>query len=341
MSLVLKVHDISKIEYNKQNSTITGEQDGRDKNRIFAGDLKIQESSVEQKRKEAQKRALKIVSDTWNSDREMDRIIQERRDNSLRLEKESLSTREYIKNLETQKSNLKEQYGIEADSIEQRDLELLEKRQDFQSGNSSEMLTKEEINRLKEIDKKPLTEYQKRALEYNDQLNKYRRDLKNMKAEMQDDYADIRSIKQERLKDDPMVDAQKEAEDVLKSASKEIIGMLVDEAKETIDKKLEEEEVKSEKIAEEKEKKKEQQEEIQEKRAIQEAFIEKTKEAVEEAEQKQRQNEMPEMDVDTILDVAMDYNVSSGNVSKSLEEIKNSMALLEADLKGIQVDKEV
>lgn len=338
MSLVIRMHDVNKIEY-KSDSAAT-DKEGRKSNRIFAGDLNIQESSVDKKRKEAQQRALKIVQDTWKSDREVEDMIQKIRDDSSALRNKIAESRGYIKDLEEKKTDLKGMYGIDDDSQEQKDLELLEKRQDFQNGNASQ-LTTGELERLKEIDSKPLTEYQERALDLNKQMNKYKSDLRDAEKQMMDDYANIRSIKQERLKKNPMVGAQKAADSVMEAASREIMGMLVDEAKESIDEKMEEEKEKADKKAEEKEEEEELEEYREEKRAIQEAIIEGTHEAIEEAKEKQKRNDAPEVDTDTMLDIAMDYSASTDDVHKGLEELKNSMAILDADLKGVQVDTEI
>lgn len=338
MSLVIKMHDVNKIEYRSDNAA---QNKGSGKNyRIFAGDLNIQESSVDKKRKEAQQKALKIVQDTWKSDREVDEMIQKIRDDSSALKNKITESKEYIKDLEEKKTDLKEMYCIDEDSQEQKDLELLEKRQDFENGNASQ-LTLDELEQLKEIDAKPLTEYQKRSLDLNKQMNKFKSDLRDAQNQMMDDYANIRSIKQERLKKNPMVEAQKTADSIMEAASKEIIGMLVDEAKESIDEKMEEEKEKADKKAEEKEKEEELEEYREEKRAIQEAIMEGTREAVEEAEEKQRRNDAPEVDTDKMLDIAMSYNSSTDDVHKELEELKNSMAILDADLKGVQVDTEI
>lgn len=338
MSMVIKVHDVNKIEYHSDGAAINKEN--HKSNRIFAGDLNIQENSVDKKRREAQHKALKIVKDTWDSDNGIDEMIQKRRDKASLLNKDITELKEYIKNLETEKADLKEKYSIDEDSNEQKDLELLEKRQDFQNGNAPQ-LTAEEMEQLGEIDKKPLTEYQKRYLELNKQMNKFKTDLRDAKDQVMDEYANIRSIKQEKLKKNPMAKAQKDADAIMEAAGKEIIGMLVDEAKDNIDQKMEEEKEKADKKEEEKEAKEELEEYREEKLAIQEALIERTKEAAEEAEEIKRRNEAPEIDTEEMLDIAVNYKDTSNDVHKGLEDIKNSMALLDADLKGVQVDAEI
>ena len=92
--------------------------------------------------------------------------------------------------------------------------------------------------------------------------------------------------------------------------------------------------------AEKKEEKEEQQEEIKEKRALQEAVIAKTKEAVEKAEAIKRQHSMPDISVEETLNLTQ-TSAQTQDVQKMLDDIKHSMNLLEADLKGIKVDEQV
>ena len=44
--------------------------------------------------------------------------------------------------------------------------------------------------------------------------------------------------------------------------------------------------------------------------------------------------------MDNIMDIAQNYQ-NSGDVQQGLDDIKNSMKLLEADLKGVKVDQQV
>ena len=84
----------------------------------------------------------------------------------------------------------------------------------------------------------------------------------------------------------------------------------------------------------------EQLEELKLKRAIQEAMIERTKEAAEEAKEQARQNEAPEIEIGEMVDIAKGNSIAK-DVGQSLSDIKSSLRVLEADLKGIKVDKEV
>ena len=185
---------------------------------------------------------------------------------------------------------------------------------------------------------KPLTDYQEEALKLNKQEIKFKKDIRSAENQMRSDMANIRSIELEKLKSDPMVEAQNSAKKILEAASKEIAGMLKDEAVDHIDEELEEKEEKAKEEAEKKEEKEEQQAEIEAKRAIQEALIARTKESVEKAEAAQKKRDMPDVSIEETIEMAKP-NAQTQDVQKKLNDLKNSMNLLEADLKGIQVDE--
>ncbi len=65
---------------------------------------------------------------------------------------------------------------------------------------------------------------------------------------MKEDVAKIKTIRLERLKSDPMVEAEKNADQIMENASKEIIGLLKQEAIDNMDEKQQEAEEKRRKI---------------------------------------------------------------------------------------------
>lgn len=307
---------------------------------IFAGDLNL--DPIADKKKKAQQKAMKIMEDAWTQDRAVADSITKREDHYAQMQEEVKKINEEIGRLNDKEASLMEEYEIDPESQEQKDLELLEKRQDVDKGLlPGNSLTDEEKARLKELDQSPLTEYQERALAVNDSRGVFKLNKADYEKQMKDDMANVRAIKLEALKHNPMVDAQKEMAEIYEQASKEIIGMIREDGVDHLDEVQEENEEKAE---ETKEKEKEQEEEIAEKkeaRAIEEALRTGTEEAIEKAKAIHRQNEA---NTDVELDSAIDYDKISdvsGDVNKSLDEIKNSMNLLEADLKGIQVDEEV
>lgn len=307
---------------------------------IFAGNLNWNEDLITKKRKEAQQKAMKIIKGAWSSDQAIEQSIQERADRYDQMQKRQAEAIEVVKKLEEDKTALREEYGVDADAKEQKDLELLEKMQNIQAGVDGGNFTKEEKERLKELVKEPLTEYQKAALELNGQQIKFKTDMRDAEKEMKRASGEIRGIQLEKLKHEPMVAAQKTAEEILKAASDEIIGMLREQTVEQINEKMEEEVEKAKEKAEQKEEKEEHQEAIQEKRAIQEAMAAKTEEAAEKVEAIKKKREMPDVSVEETLNLTQ-TTVQTQDVQKLLKDIKSSMKMLEADLKGIQIDKGV
>ncbi|MGN0350037.1 MAG: HD-GYP domain protein [Roseburia sp.] len=307
---------------------------------LFAGDIQLTNDPVEQRKKLAQKQALKVVRDAWENDQTVNQSIEERRSHYYQMKSLNEEAMGKVKRLSKEEQALQEQYGVSDDSKEQQDLELLEKYQDYKNGVTTKALTEEEMERVSELSKEPLTEYQKRALELNAQAGKFKIDARDAKMAMKDDVADVKSILLEKLKSNPMLDAQKTAEEIWEAANADIVSMAVEDAVAYIEEKMEEQEEKAEKSAEKQEEKDEQLEELKEKRALEKALIEKTKEAVERAEAEHRRNESPDLDLEELLD-ATKMNQQSSDVKASLNEIKNSMNLLEADLMGVKVDEEI
>lgn len=287
---------------------------------IFAGNLNKNLDPVAQKKKEAQQKAMKIVSDTWAGDGEIDDDLEERRNKISRLREEVGQAKSAVNDIEAERERLRESYGVEADSQEEQDLKLLEKEIDAKTAGSNVHISKEEADRIAELKAAGLTDYQKRSLDMKEETVYYENQIYEMEEEIKVENAVIRGTKLERLKKDPMVNAQKEAENVLEAASQEIMGMLMDEAKDHIDEEMEEKlEAAREKEEEEKELE-EKLEKIKEKKEEEEEFTEDILEAAQEITQ---------------LD-----DVQS-EVQQEIKDLVSKMKLLEEDIKGAAVDKTI
>ncbi len=295
---------------------------------------------IGQRRDEARRQAWKVVKNAWANDQYIDDSIAERRGHYASLEKLYEELQTGLSDADREKESLREQFGVAPDSKEQQDLKLLEKEQDYKNGILHEGLTREEFARLKEIHEAPLTEYQTSALEINDRAGNLKKQMEDTRRQMMDDTANINRIKLERLKEHPMVDAQNAADEIMDAANKEIIGMLVQDAKDHVDEQMEEAEKKAEENMEEKEQREEELEEIKLERAIERAMLEGTDEAVEEAKQIERRNEAADIRLDEMVDITSGDKVQK-DVSQNLSDIKSNMKVLEADLKGIQVDEQI
>lgn len=315
--------------------------DGKNpKQTIFGGNLNISNDPIAMRREQAQKQAWKVVQNAWANDKSVDESVQMRREHYAELEGLHKEAVNELSEISDDKEVLRELYNVNQDSKEQQDLELLEKEQDYKNGVSVESFTKEELDRLAQLHQQPLTEYQERALELNDRAGTLTIQIRDISYQMQDDTADIRSIRQERLKSNPMLEAQQTKDAIMEAANEEIKGMLVQEAKEHMDEVREEAEEKAEKSMEKQEEQEEQLEEIKLERAMRQAMIEGTKEAAEKAAAMARQSEAPNIDTSEMVELAAGKDVTK-DVGQSLDEIKSSMKLLEADLKGIKVNEEI
>lgn len=339
MGLTIKAYD-SENMINAAERSAANENTQKSKKNVFAGNLNLVNDPIAQRRKEAKEQAWNVVSNAWKNDQSVDDSIQARRDHYAQMEQLKKEAVDGLADVNEDAEVLQELYNVADDSEEQQDLELLKKEQDFKNGVTHTAPTDEERKRLEKIHEKPLTEYQTRALELNDRAGNYKLQMEDVDRKMQDDTGDIRSIKLERLKSNPMLEAQQAAEEILAAANEDIKGMLVSDAVDHIDEKMEETEEKAEDAMEEKENREEQLEELALKRAVQEALMEGTREAVERAKAMERRSEAPDIEVQDMVDIAKGNHVTK-DVGQSLDDIKSSMKLLEADLKGIKVDEEV
>lgn len=292
---------------------------------IFAGDLGIKGDSIAMKRQMAQKKALKVVSDAWGTDSAIDDEINLHRERArqLRADKEELGRT--ISDIKESERMLQKEYGIDDDSQEQKDAELLMKWKEIQGGaGDGKHFTQEESERLNTfvqdgmIVQDSLTDYQKRLLDMHEGAVNYMVQSDRLDLEIEQEYKIVAGIKLERLKSTPMLDARKEAEQITEEAGKEILGMLFEEGKEHID--------------EEQKEQKEKAEEIEEKKEEQEELIEKRKEEKEDAEELTKE----------ILEGA--DNVSGKSMEEIKQEVKDivtKMKLVEEDIKGAKVDESV
>lgn len=230
----------------------TKNSNGKNCGSINGADFNFGGNLVEKKRNDAMKKAVAALNKTFDKDLERDKELSGRQD---RIDELKLLIRDaYNSMADTDKklADLKEEYGIDDGSSEQKDLELLMKRVD--SENSGTKLTDEELAKLEEIDKKGLTEYQERAIQAYEAKSVNNKLVEDYEKELNMGIATLQAAKIDDLKQAPMIDSRKEADSILEAARKEIISDIVDESKKHIEEKFEEEKEKAEKAKEEKEK---------------------------------------------------------------------------------------
>lgn len=282
------------------------------KQSIFAGDINIlkQEDKISDKKTKAQRQALKSLMTAYDVDKSIDDMEEEQLVKNKELGVQADEASKEMKNIDNLKEQAKETYGIEDDSQEQKDLELLLKQKAILGHKSDETLTEEEMTRLQEMG--PVTEYQKEMLEYEDIQEEWGKRYEASVDAIKVINRLISATEVDRLKSSPMVSASKEAEEIMKAASKEIIGMLKDDAVKHIDEKIKEEVEKAEEIKEKKE--------------------EEEAKKQEEVEKKQA-SEVPTEYVGTAAKIDEIQSKLEAELRKMKDEI------LSEDIKGLKVDK--
>lgn len=307
---------------------------------IFAGNFNMQENTIELKRKLAQKRAMKIVSDTFATDQEIDNNVDGLRAQQEQLKKEALEDKKVVKEVQNQRKQLMKDYNITEDSEEYKDLELLRKERDANNPLSGIELTDNEKEKLAAIHENGLTNYQKDMLELDDREELYKQRASQKEAASKAISGAISDIQIERLKHHEMVDSSKEADKIMEQANKELIGSLYDEAKDHIDEKMEEIQEKAEEKAE---KEKEEEKKKAERKKDQLELEKQIEAAKQSAEQVQEPITSPVItrdvsDVQYIVAKSPDNDVSEPKINRELAKILDELKLLEEDIKGAAVD---
>ena len=156
------------------------------KSAFFAGSpVLTTKNQIEQRKKMAQKSALKLVKDAWDNDQAVEKTVASQRQRYAELDAQRTEAKKALAGYEDQEKTLKGQCNVAGDSKEQQDLNLLEKRQEYRRGVGEE-LTRDEWKKLNESDKQPLTEYQKRALEIHAQAVEEKVTIRDTTSGMQD-----------------------------------------------------------------------------------------------------------------------------------------------------------
>lgn len=341
MSLTIKVLQNNGVENNV--NPFLPVQDKNGNKSICAGSFRPgdTDSLVEQKRNTAKRQAMKLISDAWEKENKVEENVKEMQESKAQKVAEVLEMKSEIEfksnDIEEKKKAVQAKYGVDADSQEQKDLELLEKYQNNINGAFQDEFSQEEITRLKELQNMPRTEYQNEVLKLNEtksrlyaEINQGERDIENMSRSIYD-------TKIEQLKSKEMLKATDAADKVMDAASKEIMGILREDAMENIDEKMEEEQEKAEKAEEEKKEQEERVEAVKEERKEQEEFIQEVKENRDEQEEliKEEYNaEQFEMNAS----FKKYTNDSVQEAQKTIQRILQENGMINEDLKGIKID---
>ena len=324
MSITIKMNqDNTGIQMSGTTAGRNKTQDTKTRSTVFAGDLMLgQGNQIEQKKQTARRQAMKLITDAWGRDELASQSIKDMEQQKADYVEQMQEAKEHEKTFEKSKKELQEQYGV-ADSREQKALELLEKFQNYKNGSHDESFTKEDVDRLKELQNLPRTEYQEKALRLNQIAGSMKVTASNANDKLIELTDTIAKAKTDQAKSQDMLKAGSAADDILEASNKEIMGLLIQDGKEHIDKEQEEAQKKAE---EQKEKRDEQQERIDEAK----------QERKEQEELIKGQAEADSAEQDLSL-----QRKTTNNVEAAQQNIRNILKdnnLLAEDLKGIKID---
>lgn len=316
------------INVNNSDMSIKNSKTGTKNNvkSISAGNLNNmtdREFNISQKRKSARKQAMKLISDAWDKDNKAAQNIKNMETEKADIAVQNSDLKSKLKDIDKSQKDLQELYGVAPESREQKDLELLKKYQDNRNGVSNDKFSKEEVDRLKELQNEPLTEYQKKALMINSAKDVIRSQIDKNDLKAMNKTMSINSAKIEQLKSQDMLKASDAADSIIDAAEEDIFGMLVNEGKQNIDDNMKEQQEEAKKAEEEKEKKQEQIDEAKKKRQEEKEILENEQQA-------------DKLELDTsIKNQTVDH---LSEAQQQVEQIMKKNNLINEDIKGIEID---
>lgn len=316
------------INVNNSDMSIKNSKTGAKNNvkSISAGNLNNmtnREFNISQKRKSARKQAMKLISDAWDKDNKAAQNIKNMETEKADIAVQNSDLKSKLKDIDKSQKVLQELYGVAPESKEQKDLELLKKYQDNRNGVSNDKFSKEEVDRLKELQNEPLTEYQKKALMINSAKDAIRSQIDKNDLKAMNKTMSINSAKIEQLKSQDMLKASDAADSIIDAAEEDIFGMLVNEGKQNIDDNMKEQQEEAKKAEEEKEKKQEQIDEAKKKRQEEKEILENEQQA-------------DKLELDTsIKNQTVDH---LSEAQQQVEQIMKKNNLINEDIKGIEID---
>lgn len=316
------------INVNNSDMSIKNSKTGAKNNvkSISAGNLNNmtdREFNISQKRKSARKQAMKLISDAWDKDNKAAQNIKNMETEKADIAVQNSDLKSKLKDIDKSQKDLQELYGVAPESQEQKDLELLKKYQDNRNGVSNDKFSKEEVDRLKELQNEPLTEYQKKVLMINSAKDAIRSQIDKNDLKAMNKTMSINSAKTEQLKSQDMLKASDAADSIIDAAEEDIFGMLVNEGKQNIDDNMKEQQEEAKKAEEEKEKKQEQIDEAKKKRQEEKEILENEQQA-------------DKLELDTsIKNQTVDH---LSEAQQQVEQIMKKNNLINEDIKGIEID---
>ena len=301
------------------------------------------ESLIQQRQGLARKQALKVVSDAFGGEKKLDAQMQSIKDEIKRLQDEINEKTADTHNNDAKLKELQEEYGIDPDSDEHKELSVLAAKM----RNPNVEVSDEELSRL--------SEYQQKALFYVTANQQNSIDIDQAKAMQMGNVQGYSDMKRERLKSQDMLDAQEAAEDIMDAANDETIALLTQEAVEHVDEEQEEREEEAKEAAEKKKEEKKEEAKKLEKEAMQQEMIENIKEHAAESHRtsadtkraiaRRERAEADRMETEdvqkTIISDGASMEDTQNAVNSEITNILNRLSLLSNDVKGSTIDNQI
>lgn len=294
-------------------------------NSFYVGDLRSNHDVVSDKFARAQKNAIKRLLDQFESDIKIDEGMEESTKHAEELGASVTDSVRQLKELDERREDLMKQYEIDSDSQEQKDLELMQKANAAQKDplNKDLQLTEEEKKRLAELP--PVTDYQEAMLLCDKEEEKLRDTIRDNRIDIKIENATVQATQKALLKVHPMVDAKKEADEIIENALKEQVSDLLQEGVDKIDSDIAESQ--------------KEMAEAQEKALEEKIQREKLKE--EDAKKEEMEQELQGTILSTTMQ-AMSYEQQvSQNLQTNIKSLIQDQIVLDVDLKGLRVNKQV
>ncbi len=176
--------------------------------------------------------------------------------------------------------------------------------------------------------------------EANDQLDYAQARIDSADAALIAGRQAMTDAKTEKNKTHAMVDAQEEAEELTDEAERAVVGMVMNDAMDKLNEKLREEQEKAEEKKEEEEELEKIEAQREEKKEIREALTKESREAVQKAKEQERQRQNADPDLTDVMGIDSTAMLEkTSNVNMQLNDLKNKMALIDADLTGLKLDE--
>lgn len=308
---------------------------------VSAAGAQFNKSAIDLKRERAGKQAAKILMDAYAKTDEADAGVQKMRDRISELGETIKKDRGLLADGEKRIQDLVDEYKVDPNSKEQKNLDFYTEMSDRLKDNGFSIkfathekfrdlvvergiATYEELDRLTEMEKNGLTNYQKSVYEQHEINRELSKEIDDAEKAMVGLRRGIDEVGIDRLKHKTGRDAKEQADAVLDAASKEIMAMIQAEVKENINESMEETQEEGKEYREINEEREARLEEQKEKRKEEEELLEEA------------------LSDFTVISGSMnDINQVQANVNLKIDSMLSKAKLLPEDIKGTNVDEQL